>query len=144
MGPSQHSAAFQLQVLLQDLDTRLGGCGAPRVALAVLGEARVTGRAAGAQGREYVELSWLARVRGTAASDPGVVGHGPGLPVRTVCLRRHRHDGAVTARCEQHGTAVESVMERHSGGGIRCVELGWGASELTTSGRVTRCGSTDR
>ncbi|MCX4545769.1 hypothetical protein [Streptomyces sp. NBC_01565] len=96
--------------------------------LAVLGEVRVIERFRSGSGGLRVTLAWPARLRGDASesSAGGVVRHGiayagPGL--ECVC-KRHPCGGVISVSwCEEHGTAVEPVMEWHPGGGIRCAEL---------------------
>ncbi|MCX5612535.1 hypothetical protein OHB39_33980 [Streptomyces sp. NBC_00047] len=78
--------------------------------LAVLGVVRVTECAPSAYGRELVELSWSARVWGTADSGAGVVRHGlvySGLGEGCRCARRACGGIVPEVWCEEHGARAQ-------------------------------------
>ncbi|WP_407842176.1 hypothetical protein ACE1OC_43295 (plasmid) [Streptomyces sp. DSM 116496] len=104
--------------------------------LAVLGDVRVSERSSPAAGRAWIELSWPARVRGSANSAEGVVRHGVtyvGRGEECVCTLHDCGGIAPVLWCPEHG-GIAPRMKWHPGGGIRCSDL--------TRGRSVRAAST--
>lgn len=104
--------------------------------LAVMGDVRVSGRDRASGGRAYLELSWPARVRGTAGSASGVVRHGvtyAGVGEECRCTRQDCGGIVPAAWCPEHGGSAAPRMEWHPGGGIRCTALARGRTRLAVS-----------
>ncbi|MFD9335019.1 hypothetical protein ACFWBF_11530 [Streptomyces sp. NPDC060028] len=108
--------------------------------LAVIGDARLSGRMRPGAGGLWIELSWPSRIRGAAAGTRGVVRHGlayAGPGEKCACKRYDCRAVVPVDWRRDHGTQAGPVREWQPGGGVRCAELTrrrTGAVTATVSG----------